>query len=226
MLGGWVAAAAFGVTLPLLDIAIGRSLGDMTVRWLVLSAIAVVVTVLFTRRTMRQVGQSLAGERVARAEAEALAELVVSIASGNGIQDTLSTAAAATARLFAGRVRCSILLPSEDGLLRLAAWSHEDSRRIAGFAFSPGQGFNGTAFTESRLIQATAEVLADIGSDQVQGYYVSPPLRGEALTKWAHARCASTSYRTASRRSIPRMAMLGGRSALVPTGPVASRTRW
>jgi hypothetical protein len=155
MTSGWWAAAAFALTFPILDFGLGRLFEDflprMLVRWIVLSVGAIVLTRMFTRRTIRLVGQSVNGERAARNEAEALAELAASIASGNSIAETLSTAVKAAARIFEGDVRCSIALPSDDGLLRLVAWSHHESASIARFAFTPGIDPSRTLATLQRL---------------------------------------------------------------------------
>src|SRR5579872_157126 len=85
--------------------------------------------------------------------AEALAELAASIAAGTSIQDTLTTAVDAAARIFGSDVHCAIALPDEDGLLRVVAWNDEATQRIANFKFKPGEGVNGRAFSEGRLVR-------------------------------------------------------------------------
>src|SRR5260370_9362280 len=157
MSGSWWGVAAFLVTFLLLDILLIKLTDDsfirVLVRWSTLGATAVLLTVGLSRRTIRLVSQSIAAERAARGESEALAELTASIAAGKSIHETLSAAVDATARLFGGDVRCTVLLPSSDGLLRLAAWNNETSKSLIGGAFRPGEGFNGTAFSEGRLVR-------------------------------------------------------------------------
>jgi len=120
---------------------------------LILGLTALLLTIVLTRRAVGLVGQAMTRERTARSEAEALAELTACVAAGKDIQDTLNAAVHAAARLFGGDVRCTVLLPSADGLLRLAAYNNESSLSIAGFAFRPGEGFNGRAYSEGRLIR-------------------------------------------------------------------------
>ena len=156
-LASWWALAVGAIAFPLLDAVLLRLVDDalsrIAVRWVVLGALAIWVSAVLTRRTLRVVGTSMKSERTARFEAEALAELAASVAAGQGIRDTLQTAVDTAARLFGGDVHCSIALPSEDGLLRIQAFSHESTRKVAGFAFKPGEGFNGRAFSEARPLR-------------------------------------------------------------------------
>jgi diguanylate cyclase (GGDEF)-like protein/PAS domain S-box-containing protein len=95
----------------------------------------------------------MSGERTARDEAEALTDLVAAVASGEGINDILKAAVAASANLFAGGVRCSVGLPDAEGAIRMVAWSHEAGAPLASVRFRPGEGFAGRAFSEGRLIR-------------------------------------------------------------------------
>src|SRR5438094_6187147 len=79
MNGGWSAVAIFALTFPVLDFVLARLVDDtltlLAVRWVVFGVTAVVLTHIFTQRSIHVVARSVASERAARGEAEALAEL-------------------------------------------------------------------------------------------------------------------------------------------------------
>jgi diguanylate cyclase (GGDEF)-like protein/PAS domain S-box-containing protein len=153
----WIGAVLFVVAFALLDVGllilISDSAARLAVRWLLIGGVCVLLTVTLSRRTLKVVTQAMSGERAARDEAEALADLVATVASGEGINDILNAAVGASASLFGDRVRCSVGLPDSEGVIRLVAWSHESAAPLKSFGFRPGEGFNGRAFSEGRLIR-------------------------------------------------------------------------
>src|SRR5438105_292711 len=91
---GWWAVATFGIAFMLVDAVLVRVADDVLVRvalrWSILSLTALLLTVVFSRRTVRLLNETVSAERAARNEAEAMAELTASIAAGNSIHETLS----------------------------------------------------------------------------------------------------------------------------------------
>ena len=116
--------ALFVCTFVLLDLTLTRMIPDvacrMALRWILLGATGV-AAVMFGRRSIDSFAQFMRGERSARNEAEALAELAASVAAGESTRDTLSRAVQAAGRLFGEDVRCSVGLPQPDGTLRVVA---------------------------------------------------------------------------------------------------------
>ena len=154
---GLRAMAVFGMLFPLADTLLFKLSIDgverLVLRWMIMSAVTAVLSMVFTRRMTGLVSQSLNRERHARRQAEGLADLATSMALGNTWQDTLSAAVTAGGRMFRDQVRCGITLPSDDGLLRLVAWNHPGTARLATFAFEPGRDWIGQAFAEGRLVR-------------------------------------------------------------------------
>jgi diguanylate cyclase (GGDEF)-like protein/PAS domain S-box-containing protein len=148
-------ATAFLVFLGL-DLLLSAVLEDRNarylVRWSVIGAVLAGLTFLANSRTVRMVVKAMTAERVARDEAEALANLAAVVASGKDIEDTLMAAVHATATLLGRGARSTIALPDEDGLLQVVAWTHESGNRIRRFRFVPGKDFVGRVYTERRLI--------------------------------------------------------------------------
>ncbi len=152
-----MAVAIFGISFLLLDLTLANVVTDGRLRILarssILVGVSICLTVIFGGRSVSAVSDALRREHDAVTEAEALAELSAAMAGGKGIQETMATAVAAAARIFGGETRCTILLPSPDGLLRLAAFNNPSSARIGSYAFRPGQGYNGRAYSEGRVIR-------------------------------------------------------------------------
>ena len=153
----WLAVVLFVGIFFLIDFGITRLIDELavrlSVRWLLIGGTCAALTYGLSRHTLRIFVNSMRGERTARNEAAALADLAATVAAGLNIQDTLSALIGAVAPLFGEHVRCAIALPQPDGTLRFVAADDAQSLPLKGFAFRPGEGFTGRAYSEGRLIR-------------------------------------------------------------------------
>src|SRR5438105_3768430 len=155
----WLAVVLFVGTFVLIDFGIMQLVDGpvvrLTLRWLLIGGTCVALTLGLSRRTVNIFVQSMRGERAARNEAEALADLAATVAAGHSIQNTLHLVVGAVPRLFGEHVRCAIALPQPDGTLRFVAANSVPNipQPLMGFSFRPGEGFTGRAFSEGRLIR-------------------------------------------------------------------------
>ena len=170
----WLAVTLFVGTFMLIDFGIMQLVDGpavrLTLRWLLIGGTCAALTFGLSRRTVSIFVQSMRSERAARNEAEAMADLVATVAAGHSIQDTLHLVVGAVPRLFGEHVRCAIALPQVDGTLRFVASNAVKGvpQPLKGFAFRPGEGFTGRAFNEGRLIrvddaQSNSDDRPDVG---------------------------------------------------------------
>src|SRR5436853_5944183 len=139
----WLAVVLFVGIFFLIDFGITRLIDEqpvrLIVRWLLIGGTCAALTYGLSRHTLRIFVNSMRGERTARNEAAALADLAATVAAGLNIQDTLSALIGAVAPLFGEHVRCAIALPQPDGTLRFVAADDAQSLPLKGFAFRPGE---------------------------------------------------------------------------------------